>query len=300
MTYLGQLGEHEISPILSRLGSRSRQDIRTNVGGIHVTIAAMEVVLARTTLAPLLVLGVSLAARRAGPAVGGQLLGAPTSTGPFLLLVCLESGPASAARAAHGCLTGQLVVVCFSLAYGRLALRLGPAGTMICAIGVAAAGAIAGTLSPHAWLTAVLSVAVSAAGLLTWPKAATSPRTLPAPSWHIPLRMTLAALTVLAATGVARTTGPFMGGVLSALPFLLVVMTPSAHRAGGPVAAAAMSRAAVTSAVATLAFLLTIAATLVPCGTAPAFLLALAAMASGDRLLRRGLPGRRRGRPTGG
>ncbi|WP_151772367.1 hypothetical protein [Streptomyces abyssomicinicus] len=249
----------------------------------------MEVVLARTALAPLLVLGVSLAARRSGPATGGRLMGAPTSTGPFLLLVCLESGTASASRAAHGCVTGQLVVVCFCLAYGRLAHRFPPVGTLLGALGIAAVGAVAGTLSGNVWLTALLSVTVTVAGLLTWPPATTRARALPDPSWEILVRMTLAALTVFCAAGVARAAGPFLGGVLSSLPMLLMVMTPSAHRAGGATAAAAVSRAAMTSAGGTLAFLLTVAAALVPCGTALAMLLGLAAMTLVDQLIRRGL-----------
>jgi hypothetical protein len=45
-----------------------------------------------------------------------------------------------------------------------------------------------------------------------------------------------------------------------------------------------------TSAGGTLGFLLTLAVALVPCGIPLAFLLAVAAMLLGDRLLRRGVP----------
>jgi hypothetical protein len=252
----------------------------------------MEVVLARAALAPLLVLGVSLAARNAGPTRGGRLLGAPTSTGPFLLLVCLDSGTTTAARAAHGCVTGQLVVVCFCLAYGRLARRFRPVGALLGALGFATTGAVAGAVCPNIWLTALLSLTVTGAGLRTWPGVTTTPtpRAPHAPSWEIPLRMTLAAATVLGAAGVAGASGPFLGGVLSSLPVLLVVMTPSTHRTAGHAAAAAMSRAAMTSAGGTLGFLLTLAVTLVPCGIPLAFLPAGAAMLLGDRLLHRGVP----------
>jgi hypothetical protein len=71
---------------------------------------------------------------------------------------------------------------------------------------------------------------------------------------------------------------------------LIVVMTPSTHRTDGNAAAAAMSRAAMTSAGGTLGFLLTLAVTLVPCGIPLAFLPAGAAMLLGDRLLHRGVP----------
>ncbi|MGW1142395.1 hypothetical protein, partial [Streptomyces zhihengii] len=56
----------------------------------------MDIALLRILLAPSLVLVVSLVARRAGPALGGRLLGAPTTTGPFLLLMCWDSGGTAA------------------------------------------------------------------------------------------------------------------------------------------------------------------------------------------------------------
>ncbi|MGW2119634.1 hypothetical protein [Streptomyces zhihengii] len=58
----------------------------------------MDIALLRILLAPSLVLVVSLVARRAGPALGGRLLGAPTTTGPFLLLMCWDSGGTAAAE----------------------------------------------------------------------------------------------------------------------------------------------------------------------------------------------------------
>ncbi|MEW2556913.1 hypothetical protein AB0957_35005, partial [Streptomyces zhihengii] len=108
----------------------------------------MDIALLRILLAPSLVLVVSLVARRAGPALGGRLLGAPTTTGPFLLLMCWDSGGTAAAEAAEGGVTGQLTVVCFCLAYAWLATRLRPAGALGAALAAAGAGACAGAHRP--------------------------------------------------------------------------------------------------------------------------------------------------------
>lgn len=252
----------------------------------------MELMFARVALTPSLVLLISLVARRAGPDRGGQLLGAPTASGPFLLLVYLDGGSTSATHAALGGVAGQLVAVCFCLAYGRLASVLRPAWTLLAALGCAAAGGVVGALSPTVWLTVVISVAAIGAGLLTWPQPAPlapAPRQQPAgrsSAWEIPLRMALSGITVLGAVVVAGSAGPFVGGVLSSLPVVLAVMAPSVHRTGGAAAAAAMMRAAMTSVMAALGFLLVVSAVLVSSGPVLAFLLALVAMILIDYLLR--------------
>ncbi|MGF1428372.1 hypothetical protein [Kitasatospora sp. LaBMicrA B282] len=239
----------------------------------------MELLLFRAALAPSLVLLASLVARRSGPRRGGQLLGAPTSTGPFLALTWLGSGPGRAAAAAHGTVTGTLVVACFCLAYGRLAATRRPLRTLLAALGCAAAG--------NVWLTAALTVAVVGGGLLTWP--ATAAGALPPGrprAWEIPVRMAFSAVTVLAALAAATALGSFVGGVLSALPVLLSVMGTSVHRTAGPRAAADLMRGALTSAAGTLGFLLVLCFAPVPLGPGIAFLLAGSALVLGDALLR--------------
>ncbi|TQF03080.1 hypothetical protein E6W39_13480 [Kitasatospora acidiphila] len=247
----------------------------------------MELLLVRTALAPSLVLLASVIARRLGPRRGGQLLGAPTSTGPFLALTWLSSGPEKTAAAAHGTVTGTLVVACFCLAYARLAPTRRPAWTLVLTLAWAAVAGLVGASCGSIWLTAGLTVAVIGAGLLSWP--ATGP-SCPPPSrtrrWEIPVRMALAGATVVTALAAATALGSFVGGVLSALPVLLSVMGTSVHRTAGAPAAQEMMRGALTSAAGTLGFLLVLCFAPVPLGPLAAFLLALAALPTGDYLLR--------------
>ncbi|WP_369386763.1 hypothetical protein AB5J72_03480 [Streptomyces sp. CG1] len=221
----------------------------------------MEILLLRTALAPSLVLLVSVVARRSGPRRGGLLLGAPTTSGPFLALMWLNGGSEAAARAAHGNVAAQLIVAAFCVVYGRLAPVLRPARTLTAALVCAAGAGLLAAMCANVWLTAALGLAFIFAGLRTWP--APSPaHTDRAPDrarrWDIPVRMAVSATTVLLAVHAADALGSFTGGILSALPALLAVMAVSTHRSTGAVATAAMMRAALTITPCTLGFLLMI------------------------------------------
>ncbi|SDO79065.1 hypothetical protein SAMN04487981_113141 [Streptomyces sp. cf386] len=228
----------------------------------------MEILLLRSALAPSLILLVSVVARRSGPRLGGLLLGAPTTSGPFLALMWLDGGNAPAARAAHGNIAAQLAVVSFCLAYGRLAPALHPARTLTAALACAAGAGVVAAVCASVWLTAALTVAVTCVGLRTWPAPVrTDPTPARARGWEIPVRMAVSATTVLLAMFAADALGSFTGGILAALPVLLAVMAPSTHRSTGADAAAAMMRAALTVAPGTVAFLLVLHSAFVAAGT---------------------------------
>ena len=250
----------------------------------------MEILLLRAVLAPCFVLLVSLAARRMGPRAGGRLLGTPTTTGPFLLLIALAGGTKAAAGSVPGCVAGQVAVTGFCLAYGGLAPRLRPAWTLSAALACAAVAELIAACCTQIWLTAALDVTIILAGLLSRPAPASDDQPSNTPRrWEIPARMAISGAMVLLAMTVADAAGPFVGGLLSSLPVLLLVMTPSIHRSVGADAAAQLTRGALTSGLATLGFLLVLDAALRPLGILAAFALALAALALLDQLTRSSL-----------
>ena len=108
--------------------------------------------------------------------------------------------------------------------------------------------------------------------------------------WEIPARMAISGVTVLLAVAVADAAGPFVGGVLASLPVLSIVIAPSIHRSAGAGAVVQLTHGALSSGLATLGFLLVLAAALEPLGVPAAFALALAALALTDRLARISLP----------
>jgi hypothetical protein len=252
----------------------------------------MEMVLFRTALAPMITLLASLAARRLGPRWGGRLLGAPLTTGPFLMLLCVELGPAAAARAAQGAITGQLAVAGFCLTYGRIAARLRPVCALPVALGVGAGAGLLGVIANRAWLSAAVALAVILAGLLTWPDRSSAPVTeRRAARWELPARMAVSGVIVGTLVTTAPLLGPAVAGTLSALPVLLAVLTPSVHHSLGAAAAADVARGALVSAAGTVAFLLVLSAGLVPAGPVVAFALAVGGLLLGGRLIL--LPGKR-------
>ncbi|MEU1179879.1 hypothetical protein ABZ464_19915 [Streptomyces sp. NPDC005820] len=250
----------------------------------------MESVLLRAALAPSLALLASLVARRMGPRRGGQLLGAPTTTGPFLAMTWMNSGPTTTASAAQGGVAGMLVVACYSLAYARFAPARRPARTLLLALLCALGAAVVGPAFGNVWLSAALTSSVIVLGLLTWPDADPAGRSPgPARRWEIPTRMALSGVIVTAALITTAVIGPLVGGVLAALPVLLSVMGPSIHRTAGAAAAADLMRGALTSVAGTLGFLLVLSFAPLTLGPAMAFLLALAAFAATDSLVRHGV-----------
>ena len=266
----------------------------------------MEILLFRTALAPCLVLLVSLAARRIGPRLGGRLLGAPTTSGPFLAVLCLGSGAGAAAHAAHGSAAGQLSVTAFCFSYGRLAPRRRPASALVLSLAcVALAGAVETSCGDDVVLPAALALLLVLAGVPAARVRAAetdaetdAPETVSAPESApgkpnplsrraIAARMAVSGTLVLTSVTVARIAGPFAGGMLSALPVLLAVMAPALHRGSGPAAAADLLRGALASAAGTIAFLLVLCVALVPCGAFAAFALALGGLAGTDLLVSR-------------
>jgi len=263
------------------------RELRAKIDAIGGSVEDMEILLFRAVLAPCVVLLVSLAARRIGPRAGGRLLGTPTTTGPFLLLVALGDGTKAAAGSVPGCVAGQAAVAGFCLSYGRLAPRLRPAWTLAAALAGAAVAGLAAASCAEIWQAAALDVVLVAAGLLTWRAPATSDRPSDTPRrWEIPARMAISGVTVLLAVTIAQAAGPFVGGVLSSLPILIAVMAPSIHRSAGPAAAAQLTHGVLTSGPATVGFLLVLDAALEPLGALAAFPLALAALALTDQLTR--------------
>ncbi|AXK34813.1 hypothetical protein DVA86_21320 [Streptomyces armeniacus] len=267
----------------------------------------MEILLFRAALAPSVVLLASVVARRLGPRRGGRLLGAPTTSGPFLLLVCAEYGPGAAVRAAQGSVAGQLVVAAFCLVYGRLAARARPARALAYAllvsgaaaglgvglsVGLGAAGGLGGAAGSAGvpGVTALLALTVVVTALLTWPAAppdAGPPRRPRAwDAWETPLRMALSGATVVGAVAAAGVLGSYAGGVLCSLPVLLAVMAPAVHRTGGPGAAADLLRGALSSTAGTVGFLLVLAVALPRLGVGGAFLSAVAGLLVADQALR--------------
>ena len=160
----------------------------------------MTLLIAKLLLAPLLVIGASLAGRRWGPRVSGLLVALPLVAGPILFIASAEHGVRFGAHAASASLLGlaalaAFVVVVVKTSDSRAWLRVLAAGWVVYLTVALAFSTV--TPAPVIGLT-IASSAFLLAGLLTRsrgparsPAAAarccpngTSPRGLPQPpSW---------------------------------------------------------------------------------------------------------------------
>jgi hypothetical protein len=146
----------------------------------------MSVLALKLVLAPFLIGGASLAARRWGPGVAGWLVGLPLTSGPVAFFVAVEQGTPFAIEVGLAVLAGGFALCAFAIVYARAAsARLGPVAALLVAsvVYVASAAALGAIGFPRLPVLAMV-VAVVLAVTLRLPAAPrdTRPSTRP-PRW---------------------------------------------------------------------------------------------------------------------
>lgn len=223
---------------------------------------------------PLLVGGSVLVARRWGPTIGGWLIALPLTSGPVLAFLALDHGPAFAAEAAVGSLTGLGAIAAFSVAYDRAARR---GGGPVASLGVAALGFAAGAivlaplrgLPPVAVFVAVLACIGLAARSI--PASGREHARVPSPRWDLPARIVVATALVVGLTTVAPLLGAGWSGLVATYPVYVSVLTAFTHRHAGRVAAADVLAGLLAGLAGTACFYLVVILAAVPAGAPVAF-----------------------------
>lgn len=155
----------------------------------------MTLLLAKLTIAPLLVVASSLAGRRWGAQLSGLLVALPIVAGPILLITDLSHGDRFAARAASAALLGLVALVAFAIGFAWAARRSVWLGALLLGwLACVAVGALGGTVVADVLTTPALRfVAATGAFLLalhllpTWPATGVPAPARP-PSWDLPAR----------------------------------------------------------------------------------------------------------------
>lgn len=200
--------------------------------------------LLKLMIVPLFLAGISLAARRWGPHVGGLLAGFPVVTGPILFFLSLEQGPRFAAQAARGSLLAVVACVAFGVVYchsgRRLAWPLSISLGLLAWFGSAAALAhFPGDLPLAAALT-LLTVTIGP--LLLPPSAEPDQPAASLPGAELGARMLAGALLVLAVTAVAASVGTRWAGLIAMFPVLGTVLGVFSLKRSGPLFVARLIR----------------------------------------------------------
>lgn len=195
----------------------------------------MALLATKLLLAPLCVVGVSLAGRRWGMAVAGILGGLPVVAGPILLVLTLTHGSSFGADAAEGALLGLFALTMFVVTYGRLAPRASPTATVTVGWLAFLVGVGLLTLVDAPPLVALILVGAGfALGLrLLAPRRslATPP---PLPWWDLPARALSALVLVVVITAVSDALGPHLSGLLAPFPIVTSVLAVFTHAHGDP------------------------------------------------------------------
>lgn len=199
--------------------------------------------LLKVTITPLLIGGLSWAARRFGHSVGGWLVGLPLTSGPVSVFLAIEQGEAFAREAAPGMIAGVIAVAAFGLLYGHGSKVLGWFGSLgVALVGFAVAASVLAQL-PHPLLPVfAVTVMVLVGAFLLLPKPGAHAVAELTPPWDIPVRMVVATGVVLSLTGLAHLLGPAWTGVLSPFPVFTSVLGAFTHRQAGPAAARILLR----------------------------------------------------------
>ncbi|MET8999155.1 hypothetical protein [Amycolatopsis sp. NPDC004169] len=200
------------------------------------------ILLLKLVLAPLLVVGSSVAGRRWGPAVTGLLVAMPVVAGPILLITYLEHGPVFVARAASASLLGLVSLAAFGVVFARVSRARGWVGTVFLGWLVCLALDLALSFAPvPVWVALGLAWAAAWVGIRLLPEPGEAgPVTLP--WWDLPARALATAVLVVVLTAAAGRLGPDLTGVLAPFPTGTSVVAVFALAQGGTRAAAATMR----------------------------------------------------------
>ena len=249
----------------------------------------MTLLLVKLTLAPLLVVGSSLAGRGWGAAAAGLLVALPIVAGPVLLIVALEQGTHFAARAAAASLLGLAALAAFVVVFARvaqarawpMALAAGWCSFIALALALSTLSVAAG----GAFAVALLAFALAGA-LMPGARDAPSRRARALPAWDLPARALATVALVVSLTAAAASLGPTLTGVLTPFPVAMSVLAAFVLAQGGRRAANELLRGFLRGAAGFAVFSLLVAVLVIPAGPALAFALALLAAVAVQLLAR--------------
>lgn len=187
----------------------------------------------RILLAPLAVVGGTLAQRRFGDAISGLILGLPLTSLPLLWLVAIQHGTAFAASMIGALLVGSIAEAVVLWLHARLTLHFSPALALVGAVGAFALAAEAvNLLKLSAVLAGLLTAVGFAAALYWWPVSHSDTPMSPARS-RLWLRVTLSAVFTVVLVSLAGRLGPVLSGLVDALPAMSLMMAFMTHQDHG-------------------------------------------------------------------
>ncbi len=238
----------------------------------------VPLILLKLTVTPLLVAGMSLAARRFGPTFGGLIMGLPWMTGPVLFFLALERGDAYLAETARGALLAIPPIAAYSVVYAAVARwRDWPLSLALAALTFALSGWLMSNVPGTARDAALLAIIALFIAYWSIVKPPALKGSFAMPWWDIPARMLATAVLVGFITLSADYLGPTRSGIASTYPVILTVVVTFTHKRWGRDAATAMLRGVMLSLIGFVAFFWVVSDFVVQLGLVNTYFLASAA-----------------------
>ena len=235
------------------------------------------VFLFKIAVPPVLVAGMSLAARRWGPTFAGLILGLPWMTGPILFFLAADKGLDYAIETCTGIALGVPGIALFVMAWALTArLAPWPLSLMAAVLAFAGSGGVTRGLELPLWLAAAGAFASLLAAFALMPRARGPVEPHALPWWDLPARVAATATLVAIIMLLADVLGPRLSGIISTYPVILSVVASFTHGQSGPDAVLRLLRALMLSLLGFVAFFLVVGYGMPRLGLLPAFALAAA------------------------
>lgn len=199
---------------------------------------AMNLLLLKMSVVPLVIAVVSLAGRRWGTHIAGLLSGFPVVGGPITVFIAAEQGLDFGTQAATAAIMSVTCLLSFNVAYSWICRRHAWPKALLLSTLVWTAMALCLAQLPMTWPVAV---GVSLCALIVTPylfapghtgRPATRSRR------DLPMRMATGASLTLLITALAAHLGPTWSGLIAAFPIIGLVLVLFTHisQGAGPVA----------------------------------------------------------------
>jgi len=219
--------------------------------------------LLKLTLGPMMVLFAHFLQKKYGHGIGGRLIGLPITTGPFILIVCLQEGRAFGAHVAHGVLLGQIALSMYCWIYAMASAKFNwwislSIGTATCL----ATGYVTTQYKISTHATIILLAAVWIIAMKFWPPAASLPMKVSSPPWELPARVLVTLTILFGLSTLAPHLGASISGAFSTYPVIASVISAFNHRRYGPAATMATLRGLMETLPLTIVFIAVLAYTL--------------------------------------
>ena len=204
----------------------------------------MPLTLVKLLLTPFFIGGMSLIARRWGPAVAGFLVALPLTSGPVVVFVALEQGIPFGQEVGLAVLTGGFGLCAYAITYAQASAAVGPfASSAVATAAFVTAGVIIDILDPASLPLVVIGVAVAmAVAIALVPAAPDVGRGGRPPRWDLPARVLVGTALIVGLTTLAPALGARLSGLAATYPVYVTTLTVFAHRQAGPGAAVALLR----------------------------------------------------------